>query len=190
MRQTNILILLVFLFSGCNIVNEADEILKSVKIDPTTSTLHTLLFSTMYNQDVTVLITELQKMGFTEGFSDPKATTYNNTKSDSSIEITFLNNQEIKCIIYNKKCTNSATALDYFLQWSKQNRINKSWYNFKGIIGKKKYSNYASFLTSISNDVTPPLFYYEQATDFCLDYVITGDSLSFSHQIGYYQYPL
>ena len=190
MKQTNILILLVFLFSGCNIVNKADEMLKSVKIDPTTSTLHTLLFSTMHNQDVTVLITELQKMGFTEDFSNPQATTYNNTKSDSSIEITFLNNQEIKCIIYNKKCTNSATALDYFLQWSKQNRINKSWYNFKGIVGKQNHANYTSFLISISNDIMSIPFYHEQASDFCFDYMLTYDSLSISYQIGHYQYPL
>lgn len=193
MKQMNILTLLVFLlilFNGCNVVDRADVILQSVKIDSTTSTLHTLLFSAMQNQDTSILIYELKKMGFNEIYSTSQTTKYNSTTSDSSIEIIFLDNQEIECIVFHKECTNSTEALDYFLQWSKQNRTNKSWYNFKGIIGKKKYSNYASFLTSISNDVTPPLFYYEQATDFCLDYVITGDSLSFSHQIGYYQYPL
>ena len=95
--------------------------------------------------------------------------------------------------MYYKNGTDFEQSLNFFLQWSKQNRINIECYNFQVKYKERRYVDYAKFLIALSNhkNVTP-YHCYEYASDFYLNYTLTmmgkKDSYLVSYKLDYYEY--
>ena len=174
-----LMLAIVVSLASCDHSNEPDQILQSITVEESTKQLHSAMCSAMYNNDVSILIDTLGKLGFEQDSiyqaSPITRVYYTNQELQSRVMIDYyvttrVDSAEVFQFIYCKRFTDPVLAANHHLQWSVQNRINRMWHSFNGKLNNRKYRDYSKYLNAIHNDAENIKFAEEIGSDLTLQY--------------------
>ena len=174
-----LMLAIVVSLASCDHSNEPDQVLQSIMVEKSTKQLHSAMCSAMYNNDVSILIDTLGKLGFEQDsiYQAIPITRvyYTNQELQSRVMIDYyvttrVDSAEVFQFIYFKRFTDPVLAANHHLQWSVQNRINRMWHSFNGKLNNRKYRDYSKYLNAIHNDAENIKFAEEIGSDLTLQY--------------------
>ena len=174
-----LMLAIVVSLASCDHSNEPDQILQSIMVEKSTKQLHSAMCSAMYNNDVSILIDTLGKLGFEQDsiYQAIPITRvyYTNQELQSRVMIDYyvttrVDSAEVFQFIYFKRFTDPVLAVDHHLQWSVLNRKNRMWNSFYGKLNNHKYRDYSKYLNAIHNDAENIKFAEEIGSDLTLQY--------------------